>query len=38
MLDIFCFICLLKKQTLQVLPAYLNINCSMTDAFFFDLC
>ena len=26
MLDIFCFKCLLNKQTLQVLPAYLNIK------------
>ena len=26
MLDVFCFKCLLHKQTLQVLPAYLNIK------------
>ena len=26
MLDVFCFQCLLHKQTLHVLPAYLNIK------------
>ena len=26
MLDVFCFKCLLHKQTLQVLLAYLNIK------------